>query len=177
MYSFSEEELKNTNIIELNNVSIKGTMISDNLDEYILSVIVDGIMTLPDSLTLKPIQHSFNIEIDENIEDLLEESPVKVPNKYLIDYYDIYSGMNKYKIPYTYGGENVLTLSPQWVDDGSVTLDIEKQTIKLDNDIGIVSYDSKNNLSYDKSTYNCKGHAQISDRQIKELINMMESAK
>ena len=29
----------------------------------------------------------------------------------------------------------------------------------------------------DKSTYNCKGHAQISDRQIKELINMMESAK
>ena len=89
-----------------------------------------------------------------NFEDLLEESPVKVPNKYLIDYYDIYSGMNRYKIPYTYGGENVLTLSPQWVDDGSVTLDIEKQTTKLDNDIGIVSYDSKNNLSYDKSTYN-----------------------
>lgn len=29
----------------------------------------------------------------------------------------------------------------------------------------------------DKSTYNCKGHAQISDGQIKELINMMESAK
>ena len=26
----------------------------------------------------------------------------------------------------------------------------------------------------DKSTYNCKGHAQISDEQIKELINMME---
>lgn len=29
----------------------------------------------------------------------------------------------------------------------------------------------------DKSTYNCKGHAQISDEQIKELINMMESVK
>lgn len=29
----------------------------------------------------------------------------------------------------------------------------------------------------DEATYNCKGHAQISDEQIKELINMMESAK
>ena len=72
-YSFSKEELKNTNIIELNNVSISGTMISDNLDEYILSVTVDGTMILPDSLTLEPIQHSFNIEIDGNIDDLLEE--------------------------------------------------------------------------------------------------------
>lgn len=26
----------------------------------------------------------------------------------------------------------------------------------------------------DEATYNCKGHAQISDEQIKELINMME---
>ena len=72
-YSFSKEELKNTNIIELNNVSISGTMISDNLDEYILSVTVDGTMILPDSLTLEPIQHGFNIEIDGNIDDLLEE--------------------------------------------------------------------------------------------------------
>lgn len=29
----------------------------------------------------------------------------------------------------------------------------------------------------DESTYNCKGHAQISDEQIKELINMVEKAK
>ena len=89
-----------------------------------------------------------------NFEDIMEESPVKVPYKYLFDYYDNYKGRNIHNIPYKHLGENVLTLSPQWVDDSSVTLDIEKNTVKLDNDTGIFLYDSKNNLSYDKSTYN-----------------------
>lgn len=73
IHSFTKDELKNTNIIELNDVSIKGNMISDNLDEYILSVVVAGTMVLPDSLTLDPVNHYFQIEIDGNIDDLLEE--------------------------------------------------------------------------------------------------------
>ena len=92
-------------------------------------------------------------DVTINFEDLQEKSPIIVPNKYLYDYYDNYKGRNPYNIPYKYNGSDVLTLAPQWIEDSSVTLDIQKQTVKLDNDIGVFSYDSKNDLSYDKNNY------------------------
>lgn len=65
------------------------------------------------------------------------------------------------------------------VVDTAVSYDI---VVDFNNKIKIKISNNENRMylfeaESDKSTYNCKGHAQISDRQIKELINMMESAK
>ena len=88
-----------------------------------------------------------------NFEDILDNSPLSIPYKYT-GYYQNYKGRNIFKLPYTHNGRNVLTISPQWVEDDSISMDIEKVTNKLDNSTGIFQYDSKNNLSYDKTTYN-----------------------
>ena len=92
-------------------------------------------------------------DVTMNFEDVLDKSPVTMPSKYLFGYYDNYKGRNPYGIPYKHSNNDVFTLEPQWIEDNSVTLDVEKQTVKLDNDIGVFSYDSKNNLSYDKNNY------------------------
>ena len=65
------------------------------------------------------------------------------------------------------------------IDDTAESYDI---VVDFNNKIKIKISNNENRMylfeaESDKSTYNCKGHAQISDRQIKELINMMESAK
>ena len=102
--SFQKEDLKNTTILELKNVHVRG-MITRSTDHYNLSLIIDGVMILPCALTLKPTSHAFTIsieddlltlfkEIDENIkkientidilpiiwENILMEIPIKVVN-------------------------------------------------------------------------------------------------
>lgn len=96
--------------------------------------------------------YSNGTQVTLNLEDIQEVSPVKVPAKYLVDYFDNYTDRNPYKIPYTYNGEQVLTIRPQWDTDDSMSLDVEKKTNKLDNEFGIFEYDNKSLFSYDKST-------------------------
>ncbi len=72
-YSFSKEELKNTDIIELNNVSIKGNITSD-MDDYILDLSVSGIMVLPCAVSLKPVNYDFSFEISENLTDYFNKN-------------------------------------------------------------------------------------------------------
>ena len=88
-----------------------------------------------------------------NFEDILEVTPLTIPYNYLYLYSE-YKERNPYSIPYTYNSYDVFTIRPQWIDDNSVSMDIEKITNKLDNNIGVFQYDSKSNLSYDKTTYN-----------------------
>ena len=61
------------NLIDLKDTYVKGYIIKDNLEEYIIDVTVSGIMVLPDTLTLEPIEHKFKTQIEGNIEELLEE--------------------------------------------------------------------------------------------------------
>ena len=98
-YSFSKDELNDTSIIELNNVDITGN-IHEEYDNYIIDLIVKGTMILPCSLSLKPVNYPFEIEINEEIdkknentidilpivwENILMEIPIKVTSSNLSD--------------------------------------------------------------------------------------------
>lgn len=73
LYSFDKEMLKKTDIISLDNVSVKGYITSNSIDDYDFDVNVDGIMVLPSSLTLEPTDYKFSIKIEGNIDELLKE--------------------------------------------------------------------------------------------------------
>ena len=66
-------ELENTGILSLKEVRLHGTITKDNLDNYLLVLKIDGIMVLPCSITLKPVDYNFSTEISGNIEEMLEE--------------------------------------------------------------------------------------------------------
>lgn len=73
VYSFSEEELKNSSILKLDNVKISGVISKNSIDEYIINVEVIGTMVLPCSVSLKPVNYDFNIQIDGNINEIMAE--------------------------------------------------------------------------------------------------------
>ena len=60
-------------VISLDNISVKGYITSNSIDDYDLDVNVDGIMVLPSSLTLEPTDYKFSIKIEGNIDELLKE--------------------------------------------------------------------------------------------------------
>ena len=72
-YSFSKEELKGSEILELNDVKIYGTISKNSLNDYYLDLEISGIMVLPCAVTLKPVNHDFNIKISDNLNELLSE--------------------------------------------------------------------------------------------------------
>lgn len=72
-YSFSKDYLDMTELIKLDNVHIIGDLHKDVLDNIVLSVTVAGIMVLPCARTLKPVDYPFNINIEGNVEELMEE--------------------------------------------------------------------------------------------------------
>lgn len=67
------DETNKADLIDLKDTYVKGYIIKDNINEYILNVIVSGTMVLPDSVTLEPVDYDFNTQIEGNIDDLLEE--------------------------------------------------------------------------------------------------------
>jgi uncharacterized protein len=68
-----DEYINKNEILELNNVKVEGKIYKDVLDNYILDVNAEGKAVLPCSITLKPVDYKFNIEINENIEEMLKE--------------------------------------------------------------------------------------------------------
>ena len=66
------ELLKNTDILELKDTYINGKIIKSG-EEYIIDASIKGIMVLPDTLTLDPIEYEFDTKIEGNIIELLEE--------------------------------------------------------------------------------------------------------
>jgi len=73
VYSFSKEQLSNTNIIELNDVKINGRIYQDN-ESFNIQVNIEGIMVLPCSVSLKPTKYPFFIEIDDYLDENIQES-------------------------------------------------------------------------------------------------------
>lgn len=67
------DELKETQIISLDDVRVVGFMNKVGIDDYYLNVRVYGTMILPSSLTLKPTNYDFDFEIDGNIGEMFEE--------------------------------------------------------------------------------------------------------
>lgn len=72
-YSFSKDELQNSGILELNNIKINGEITKNSLDDYNINIIVEGTMVLPCSVTLKPVDYEFNINIEGNLTEMLSE--------------------------------------------------------------------------------------------------------
>ena len=66
-------DLNNTGILDLKDIKVIGTITKDNMDNYMLDAKVSGIMVLPCSITLKPVDYEFSTEILGNIEEMLEE--------------------------------------------------------------------------------------------------------
>ena len=69
---FSEEDIKNTQIISISEVEVNGS-IKRILDDLFLSLQIKGEMYLPCAVTLKPVLYPFNIEFEENLYELYEE--------------------------------------------------------------------------------------------------------
>ena len=67
--SFSKEDLKGTDLIDLKEVNIKGDIYKDEMQNLILNLIINGNMILPCSRTLKPTEYEFTSEIDEIIDE------------------------------------------------------------------------------------------------------------
>ena len=72
-YSFSKEELEGTDLLELNDVKIKGMITKDTLENYSADLSVEGIMVLPCAITLKPVNYPFSVKIEGNLEEMLQE--------------------------------------------------------------------------------------------------------
>ena len=69
---FPKEDLKKAGILDMQEVTVKGTLKYN--EEYQLNLTIKGEMILPCSLTLEPVNYPFNIEIDENIDEFIENS-------------------------------------------------------------------------------------------------------
>lgn len=72
--NFSKEDLKETEIIDLQNVKATGKIYKDSLEEIILELQITGTMILPCSRTLKPTEHKFKADIEENVEENEEKT-------------------------------------------------------------------------------------------------------
>lgn len=72
-----ELDLSSTEIIELKDARIKGSISRDDISYYI-NAVISGVMVLPCSITLKPVDVPFSTEISGNIEEMLEETEENV---------------------------------------------------------------------------------------------------
>ena len=68
--SFPKEDLKKAKILDMPKVKIIGTIDQD----YNLNITIKGKMILPCSLTLEPVDYPFNIKIEENLTEFIENS-------------------------------------------------------------------------------------------------------
>lgn len=72
-YTFSEEQLKGTDLLKLNDVYINGFLNNDALHEIYLSLTISGVMVLPCAITLKPVEHHFSTSFEGNLNEILKE--------------------------------------------------------------------------------------------------------
>ena len=72
-YSFSKEQLEGTDLLKLDDVKINGNISKDSINEYTIDVDVEGVMVLPCAITLEPVDYPFNVKINGNLEEMLEE--------------------------------------------------------------------------------------------------------
>lgn len=77
---FDEEKLKDSEILDLKDVHIKGIIFKDSLDDYQISADVVGVMVLPCSITLKPVEHQFSTKLEGSIIEMLQEIDENIKN-------------------------------------------------------------------------------------------------
>lgn len=71
--NIDKEMFDKNDLLDLKDVRVAGTISLDTLHEYQISISISGIMVLPCAITLKPVDFPFNVEVNGNINELLEE--------------------------------------------------------------------------------------------------------
>ena len=79
-YSFTEEQLKGTDLISLDDVHIEGEITLNAIDELYLSLEVSGTMIIPCAITLKPVEYPFDIVIEGDLSEIHDEIAEKCIN-------------------------------------------------------------------------------------------------
>lgn len=77
--TFSKDVLKGTDLLDLKNVQVKGT-IDVQYDTYHIEATVSGIMVLPCSITLEEVNYPFSVIIDEDLDEQWETRQKKYRN-------------------------------------------------------------------------------------------------
>ena len=70
---FDSNYSKNTELIDLKDTVLKGTIYKNSVDHIIIDFELEGCMILPCSITLKPVDYKFNCVISGDIEEIYEE--------------------------------------------------------------------------------------------------------
>ena len=70
--TFPKEDLEKAGILDMGEITVKGTL--TNNEGYTLYLNIKGKMVLPCSLTLEPVDYPFDIKLDENIDEFIENS-------------------------------------------------------------------------------------------------------
>lgn len=68
-----KDNLNGTDILEIKDLSVKGYIDKDLLDEYHIELKIEATLMLECSITLKPVEYPVSIDVDGNFEDLLDE--------------------------------------------------------------------------------------------------------
>ncbi|MDD4718476.1 MAG: YceD family protein [Bacilli bacterium] len=89
MFEVTEDQLGNTDLIDLKDVSVKGVITKDDID-YNLNFNIKGLMILKCSVTLELVEHPFNININGKFGQIVgETSEIVKKNENTIDIYPI----------------------------------------------------------------------------------------
>ncbi|MDD3187094.1 MAG: YceD family protein [Bacilli bacterium] len=79
-YSFSKEDLAGTDLLSLNNVSIKGSVSKSTLGDANIDINIDGVMVIPCSISLKPTNYSFSTNVSGSLLEFLKEIDENIEN-------------------------------------------------------------------------------------------------
>lgn len=70
--SYSKEYLKDSDILELNNVKVNGSIYVDYEKNNVIELKVKGTMMITDAITAEAVPYDFEIEIEEILENSLK---------------------------------------------------------------------------------------------------------
>lgn len=70
-YNFNKSELEGTDLLECN-CKVTGEIYKSVMGELAVNFSIKGVMVLPCAVTLKPVKYPFNIEIDGEISEILD---------------------------------------------------------------------------------------------------------
>ena len=72
-YTFSDEELKNTEIRKLDNLKVEGYINKDVMNNLYLNIDISGEMILPCAVTLKDVNYPFSVSVSGNFDEIVNE--------------------------------------------------------------------------------------------------------
>ncbi len=78
-YVFNKEELEGTDLLDCK-CDIKGEIYKSITGDLAVNLVINGVMILPCAVTLKPVEYPFNIEIDDEINEIIDNFDEKYQN-------------------------------------------------------------------------------------------------